>query len=255
MTLVVSYAFHMADTSSKNWKRWQDLLLSCPLVIAFSQRTQPRLNSDGTHDFSQLCFHVYLGAELIDSEMERYGLPELIEGYPVQYIDVAAMGGITMGCKAENIERLLEVCFEPPPSWEAPSTQYEPSMLPKDPHDQFDVLVGGISVGHGRVTAGTLGCFVWDAKTGEMLGLTCAHVAAPPGAKVGDPIYQPGPSDICERFNREPNEHDVCGHLLRWQEISTHKPNLIDAAVFSLTRPAWPDYVFGLGRIQLSRSH
>ena len=169
-------------------------------------------------------------------------------------IDTATIGGISVACTAENIEQLLEVRFEPPTGWEALSTQYEPSMIPKDPHDRFDVLVGGISIGHGRVTAGALGCFVWDAKTGEILGLTCAHVAAPPGAKVGDEIYQPCPSEIRERFNREPNEHDVCGHLLRWQEISTHKVNLIDAAVFSLTRPAWPDYMLGLGRIQLRKA-
>lgn len=244
----------MADARVKNWRRWRTHLLSCPLVIAFSLRPHPWLNSDCTHDFHRLCIPVFLGRKLSDDEMAKYDLPELIEGYPVQYIDTAAIGGISVFCKAENIEQLLGVCFEPPAGWEALSTQYEPSMIPKDPRDRFDVLVGGISIGHGCVTAGTLGCFVWDAKTGEILGLTCAHVAAPLGAKVGDEIYQPGPSDIRERFNREPNEHDVCGHLLRWQEISTHKVNLIDAAVFSLTRPAWPDYMLGLGRIQLRKA-
>lgn len=248
-----SSTFHVADTSIENWKKWQLHLISCPLVIAFSSRPQPRLNSDGTCDFSQLCIHVYLGRKPTNSEKVRYNLPELIEGYPVQYIDIATIGGISLVCKPENIERLLEVSFEPPTGWEA--LQYEPSMIPKDHRDRFDILVGGISIGHGCVTAGTLGGFVWDTKTREILGLTCAHVAAPPGAKVGDEIYQPGPLDIRKRFNREPNERDVCGHLLRWQEISFQKPNLIDAAVFSLTRPAWPDYILGLGRIQLRRSH
>lgn len=244
----------MADARVKNWRRWQHHLLSCPLVIAFSLRPHPWLNSDCTLDFHRLCIPVYLGRKLSDDEMAKYDLPELIEGYLVQYIDTAAIGGISVVCKAEDIERLLKVRFEPPAGWEALSTQYEPSMIPKNPRDRFDVLVGGISIGHGCVTAGTLGGFVWDAKTGEILGLTCAHIAAPTGAKVGDEIYQPGPLDIRERFNREPNEHDVCGHLLRWQEISTRKVNLIDAAVFSLTRPAWPDYVLRLGRRQLRKA-
>lgn len=217
--------------------------------------------------------------------MAKYDLPELIEGYPVQYIHPdmlpqgkplaidgdsgslaflddgtpigliwAGIGGLTMICKAGHIERLLEVSFVPPIGGQALSTQYESAMIPKNPRDRFDVLISGISIGHGCVTAGTLGAFVWDVKTGEILGLTCAHVAAPPGAKKGDPIYQPGPSDIRTRFNREPNEHDICGYLLRWQEISTRKVNLIDAAVFSLTRPAWPDYVLRLGRRQLRKA-
>lgn len=274
----------MADARVKNWQLWQTHLLSCPLVVALSLRPHPWLNSDGTRDFQRLCILVFLGRKLSDNEMAKYDLPEMIEDYPVQYIHPsmlpqgkphaiagdsgslaflddgtpiglmwAGIGGLVMICKAENIEQLLGVCFEPPAGWEALSTQYEPSMIPKNPRDRFDVLVGGISIGHGYVTAGTLGCFVWDSKTGEILGLTCAHVAAPLGAKMGDPIYQPGPLDIRTRFNREPNEHDICGYLLRWQEISTHKVNLIDAAVFSLTRPAWPDYVLGLGRRQLRR--
>ena len=229
--------------------------MSCPLVVALSSRPQPQLNSDGTYDLSQLCIRVYVRSKPTDSERARYRLPELVEDYPVQYIDIATIGGLSVACKAENIERLLEVRFEPPTGWETLSRQYKPSMIPKDPHDRFDVLVGGISVGHGRVTAGTLGCFVWDAKTGEILGLTCAHVAAPSGAKIGDEIYQPGPLDIRKRFNREPNEHDICGHLLRCQGICFDKPNLIDAAVFTLTRPAWPDYILGVGRIQLRRTH
>jgi len=54
--------------------------------------------------------------------MAKYDLPELIEGYPVQYIDTATIGGISVVCKAENIEQLLGVCFEPPSGWEALST-------------------------------------------------------------------------------------------------------------------------------------
>ena len=56
---------------------------------------------------------------------------------------------------------------------------------------------------------------MWDNDNHELLGLTCAHVAAPFGAKIDDPIYQPGPLDIRAQFRREPNESDVAGHLIR----------------------------------------
>lgn len=235
-------------------KGWQRELLSCSMVIALSSEPGPWVNSDGTCDFSQSCIRVWVTREFSQSERARYGLPEFIEGYPVQYIDSSTSGGIDFSCKAENVERLLKVSFEPPQDWHDQSARYDPATLPKDPHERFDVLVGGISIGHGCGTAGTLGGFVWDAETDEVLGLTCAHIAAPPGAEVGDAIYQPSPSDIRDRLNREADERDICGRLLRWQEISFEKPNLIDAAVFTLTRPVWPDYILGHGMIQVKRA-
>jgi len=273
----------MVDTQIENWRRWQKHLVAHPLVIGFSLRPHPWLNSDGTLDFHRMCIPVFLGRKLSDEETERYNLPRLIEGYPVQYrhpdmllpgkpfalpgdsgsliflrdgtpvgLVIAILGKFTIASKAHNIEELLEVSFTPPISTQTPP-QYDSTKIPKDPCDRFDVLISGISVGHRLVTAGTLGAFVWDKKNGEILGLTCAHIAAPPGAKAGDVIYQPGPQDIRTRFGREPTEQDICGRLLRWYKISTSKANKIDAAVFRLTRPAWPDCVLGWGRRDLKR--
>lgn len=273
----------MADTQIENWLRWQKYLVSHPSVVGFSLRPHPWLNSDGTLDFHRMCIPVFLGRKLTDEEIERYNLPRLIEGYPVQYrhpnmllpgkpfalpgdsgslvflrdgtpvgLVIAILGQFTIVSKAHNIEELLEVSFTPPINTQTPP-QYDSTKIPKDPCERFDVLVSGISVGHRLVTAGTLGAFVWDKKTGEILGLTCAHVAAPPGAKIGDVLYQPGPLDIRTRFSREPAEQDICGHLLRWYKISTSKANKIDAAVFRPTRPAWPDYVLGWGKRELKR--
>jgi hypothetical protein len=56
-------------------------------------------------------------------------------------------------------------------------------------------LVPGYSCGHKKITAGTIGGFFRD-KDGDLVMLTNNHVAAcENAAKVGDPIYQPGPHD------------------------------------------------------------
>jgi len=150
-------------------------------------------------------------------------------------------------CKASNIEKLLKVSFTPPISASSYSRLFDPTTFPTDPKERFEVLISGISIGHKSVTAGTLGAFVWDAATGELLGLTCAHIAAPPGAIAGDPMYQPGLLDIRTRFHREPTDNDIAGHLVRWIPISFTEPNLIDAALFRPVRPVWPSYVLGYG--------
>ncbi|NMC54002.1 MAG: hypothetical protein GYA48_10250 [Chloroflexi bacterium] len=55
---------------------------------------------------------------------------------------------------------------------------------------------GGVSIGHFRITAGTLGCVVRDRETGTRLILSNNHVLANSNlAELGDPILQPGPAD------------------------------------------------------------
>ncbi len=68
----------------------------------------------------------------------------------------------------------------------------------------------GISVGHYRVTAGTLGCWVRDRSSGQTLLLSNNHVLANSNAaEPGDPILQPGaadggsqPADVFARLER-----------------------------------------------------
>jgi len=59
-----------------------------------------------------------------------------------------------------------------------------------------DPLIGGISVGHFRVTGGTLGAIVWDRRDGEVCILGSWHVlCVDSSCKTGDPIYQPARVD------------------------------------------------------------
>lgn len=55
---------------------------------------------------------------------------------------------------------------------------------------------GGVSIGHVDITAGTLGCVVRDAISGERLILSNNHVLANQNdGNLGDLILQPGPHD------------------------------------------------------------
>lgn len=73
---------------------------------------------------------------------------------------------------------------------------------------------GGVSIGHPRVTAGTLGCIVRDRSTGDALILSNNHVLADCNrASPGDTILQPGVAD----GGREPE--DGIGALERFGEI------------------------------------
>jgi endonuclease G len=58
-----------------------------------------------------------------------------------------------------------------------------------------DPIAPGISIGHPDVTAGTLGCVVADAESGETLILSNWHVLHGGTASLGDSIVQPGTAD------------------------------------------------------------
>jgi hypothetical protein len=79
------------------------------------------------------------------------------------------------------------------------------------PRDRWrPVIPGGVSIGHFRVTAGTLGVMVRDRLTGEYLILSNNHVLANSNdSTIGDVILQPGatdrginPSDVVARLER-----------------------------------------------------
>jgi len=84
-------------------------------------------------------------------------------------------------CKGELDERYIGRVVKQDPQW------YRERNRP---------LRIGVSIGHYKITAGTLGCFVTRRKGDGTLVLSCNHVLADENrAKVGDPILQPGPYD------------------------------------------------------------
>lgn len=82
--------------------------------------------------------------------------------------------------------------------------EYAPAQMPVaameaeavDRRSRVDPLAGGISVGHPRVTAGTLGAIVWDRTDCKVCMLSNWHVLCGSATcTAGDSIYQPGVFD------------------------------------------------------------
>ena len=80
------------------------------------------------------------------------------------------------------------------------------------PRDRFrPTIPSGVSIGHFKITAGTLGVIVTDRNTGERLILSNNHVLANSNdAAKGDAILQPGPADGGQ------NPADIVAHLERF---------------------------------------
>lgn len=110
---------------------------------------------------------------------------------------------------------------------------------------------GGVSIGHYKITAGTLGSVVYDKCTGQKLILSNNHVLANSTngkdnrAKIGDPILQPGPLD------GGTVKKDTIAKLYRYVPLKDKGCNLVDAAV---AKPLKPNLVtpliLGVGTVE-----
>jgi hypothetical protein len=81
--------------------------------------------------------------------------------------------------------------------------------------DRWRPALGGVSIGHYQITAGTLGCTVRDRASGSRLILSNNHVLANNNqAAAGDPVLQPGAAD----GGRAPG--DTFAHLERFCPIA-----------------------------------
>jgi endonuclease G len=74
---------------------------------------------------------------------------------------------------------------------------------------RLDPLLPGVSIGHVRSSAGTLGCLVKENASGETRILSNWHVLQGETGELGDPIVQPGPFDDNRVSDNE------CGRLVR----------------------------------------
>lgn len=120
-------------------------------------------------------------AELAKSEVfnETGKTPKKVGGFPVDVIEA------TYGLSAPTMTEPLVL-----------GDQDEEAISGIERTTAFDPLIGGISCGNARVTAGTLGVIVFDRATCRPMILSNWHVlAGASAAAVGEGILQPGAID------------------------------------------------------------
>jgi hypothetical protein len=151
----------------------------------------------------------------------RGNVPDRIMGYPLEtYV-------------MEHYRPLLD----------NPAASEEPWTVVVDRKRRYRPLVAGISLGHQKVTAGTLGSIVFDNRDNRALCLSNNHVLAAvttkekQNAAIGDPILQPGVID-------HGAIRDRIGSLHRFVPLDTVNDNLVDAALSTMTVDAY-DAIIG----------
>lgn len=76
-----------------------------------------------------------------------------------------------------------------------PSFRVVPEPEPPTTKVRLDPVIPGVSVGHVGISAGTIGCIVYDRHDGTPLILSNWHVLHGPTGALGDVVVQPGPHD------------------------------------------------------------
>lgn len=110
---------------------------------------------------------------------------------------------------------------------------------------KHDPLVGGISIGHYSISAGTLGGVVYRSDNpSQPLLLSNKHVFHGGYASAGDNIIQPGPWD----HGNNPN--DIAGYLQDWVEFDLDGINYVDVAVAYPARDVDEHEYYGIGYVE-----
>jgi hypothetical protein len=106
---------------------------------------------------------------------------------------------------------------------------------------RYAQIAGGIRIECLLTGNGTLGCVVKDANTGELLGLSCYHVAGDPNNSFPNTIWQPTPPPGASVVGSPVPRNDNIGNVIRVDfpqtqtpEISPRLVGVVDAAVISL---------------------
>jgi len=159
-------------------------------VIGYSNTLKPRIRGGKVIEGEQ-CFRVYVSRKLPISMLRAEDvIPREVDGVPVDVVEIGVISA--------------------PPRGEMKPASLPPKITKQRP------LVAGVSIGHYKITAGTLGWYV--ESNGNIYMLSNNHVFADENkAKIGDPIVQQGMYDI---YNKEDWEQYICGKLYKFIPIS-----------------------------------
>lgn len=148
--------------------------------------------------------------------MEQAQVKQAKESHKERILSKPNVVGVGLGYKETHGKKTDELCVVALVRRKLPEAGLEPSeLIPREvdgiptdvidvgelraqaaPTDRWRPAPGGVSIGHYKITAGTLGTVVRDRSTGERLILSNNHVLANSNdAAVGDPILQPGAAD------------------------------------------------------------
>lgn len=164
---------------------------------------------------------------------KEYVVPKIIDGH---ITDVVEVGHITA--------RFLQTAA-------TSHLTSETVEIDKSRKSRWRPAPGGVSIGHYKITAGTLGAVVYDRCTGRKLILSNNHVLANSTngrdhqSKIGDPILQPGPLDGGSIKN------DTIGRLYKYVPLRDKSFNVVDAALAKPLRRNWiVAYILGVGTVK-----
>jgi endonuclease G, mitochondrial len=128
-----------------------------------------------------------------------------------------------------------------PRSYDLSVREVKLEAIPLQRKAAVNPIVPGVSVGHPKISAGTVGCMVYDASNGAPFILSNWHVLHGAMGNIGDEIVQPGAHDD----NRV--SHNIVGKLVR-----SHLGVAGDCAIASIdTRKLAPE-IFDLN-VSVSR--
>lgn len=99
-----------------------------------------------------------------------------------------------------------------------------------------DPIVPGVSIGHPSISAGTVGCVVYDANSGTPYVLSNWHVLCGAEGQIGDEVVQPG------RYDDDRVENNVAGRLVR-----SHLGIAGDCAIAEIDNRRLEREIMGLG--------
>ncbi|HYM40623.1 MAG TPA: hypothetical protein VEY12_10890 [Thermoplasmata archaeon] len=120
--------------------------------------------------------------------------------------------------------------------------------IPPIYHRKVRPAMGGLSIGHYAITAGTLGCLVKRGQ--DTLILSNNHVLANENRGVeGDPILQPG------RYDGGKEDRDVIARLASFVKVQAEETNTVDAALALPydARDVTPE-ILNIGRVRGTRA-
>ncbi len=141
--------------------------------------------------------------EVRQTLMEKRNVVATGIGY--KYVDGRKTDTLCLVCSVEHKQELrsLSLAERIPPEFDGLPTDVYPTgplSIFQNHKSRHRPAVGGISLGHFAITAGTLGCVV--TREGEKYILSNNHVMANSNdARIGDDILQPGPADGGSRAN------------------------------------------------------